>query len=429
MRITIFAAGSRGDIQPCVMLGKALQKAGFDPLLAAPENFDPFVVENGLRFYPLRGDVRQIMASETGREFMEKGSANPFRSIRAMRTMLGPVAMKMAEDLFKACQNADALISLAVFAPLAKTVAEVWRIPLILIEPTPLLPTCAFPAPGWPVQRNLGGLYNRLSGFLMLQVLWQWYGPSLNNFRQRLGLKPYPPARFYQILCSTPLLGAYSSSVIPHPPDWPESAHPTGYWLPHAHPEWQPTPELAAFLNAGDPPIYVGFGSMSGRQPEHLAAVVLEALAKSGQRGLLLKGWGGLHAEQVPDNVFMLDAAPHSWLFPRMAALVHHGGAGTTAEGLRAGVPGVIVPFAFDQPFWGERIKTMGLGPDPISHKNLTADRLAYAIRRAVSDAGMKQRAKSFGEAIRAENGTGKAVEMIQQYLTQAKFSERIPSP
>jgi len=171
--------------------------------------------------------------------------------------------MQMAEDLLEICCDTDTLISLAVFAPLAKTVAEVRRLPLILVEPTPMLPTRAFASPGWPVQKNLGGLHNRLSGLAMLQVIWQWYRPSVNSFRQRLGLRPYPPDRFYRILDSTPLLGAYSSRVIPHPPDWPESVYITGYWLPGAHPEWQPTPELEAFLKAGDPPVYVGFGSMS----------------------------------------------------------------------------------------------------------------------------------------------------------------------
>jgi sterol 3beta-glucosyltransferase len=425
LNITIFTAGSRGDIQPCLMLGKALQEAGFDVLLAAPENFGPFVAENGMRFHPLRGDVQQIMASETGHRFMEKGSANPLQSIQTMRQLLGPIAMQMAEDLLEICDDADALISLAVFAPLAKTVAEVRRLPLVLVEPTPMLPTRTFASPGWPVRKNLGGLHNRISGLAMLQVIWQWYRPSVNSFRQSLGLRPYTPNHFYQILNSTLLLGAYSSKVIPHSPDWPESVQITGYWLPGANPEWQPTPELAAFLEAGDPPVYVGFGSMSGRHPEQLANIVLEAIAKSGQRGLLLTGWGGLRAELVPDNVFVLDSAPHSWLFPRMAAVVHHGGAGTTAEGLRAGVPAVIVPFNFDQPFWGERIKAMGLGPNPIPQKNLSADRLARAITTAVTDSDMKERAHRCGEAIRAEDGLGSAVKTIQRYLAQSVVDER----
>jgi sterol 3beta-glucosyltransferase len=221
------------------------------------------------------------------------------------------------------------------------------------------------------------------------------------------------------------MLSAYSPSLIPHPPDWPENIHITGYFFLDSQAEWQPSTELKAFLEAGDPPVYIGFGSMAGRNPEQLARLVSEALVKSGQRGLLLTGWGGLRPELVPDNVFVVDAVPHSWLFPRMAAVVHHGGAGTTAEALRAGVPAVIVPFAFDQPFWGARVKALGLGPDPIPLKKLTADALADAIRIAVTDSDMRQRADSCGKAIRTEDGTGNAAKVIQQYLGEPGTGER----
>jgi sterol 3beta-glucosyltransferase len=417
MRITIFAAGSRGDIQPCAVLGKELQRTGFDVLLAAPENFADFVQAHGLCFHPLRGDVQQIMASETGRGFMEKGSANLLQSIRAMRAMLGPVALQMAEDALEACQGADALISLAVFATFAKTIAEVRQIPLIHVEPTPVLPTRAFPAPGWPLQSNLGGLHNRLSGHAMLQVLWQWYRPFVNDFRHRFGLPLFTGASFYQILTSTPLLGAYSDKVIPRPSDWPQNIHITGYWFPDAQTPWAPDGELNAFLDSGDPPVYVGFGSMSGRQPEKLARLVLEALAQSGQRGLLLTGWGGMRALSAPDSVFVLDSAPHSWLFPRMAAVVHHGGAGTTAEGLRAGVPTLILPFAVDQAFWGKRVKALGVGPNPIPFRKLTAEKLARAIQKAVTQPEIKRGAARLGAAIRTQDGVGNAVRIIKQYL------------
>jgi sterol 3beta-glucosyltransferase len=417
MHITIFAAGSRGDIQPCALLGRELQRAGYDVLLAAPENFAAFAQDHGLPFHPLGGDVQQIMAGETGREFMESGGANPIKSIRAMRTMLGPVALRMAEDALEACHDADALVALAVFAPFAKTITEIYGIPLINLEPTPLLPTRAFPAPGWPVQRDLGGLHNRLSGLAMLRVIWLWYRPFVNEFRRRYGLHPYSGGAFYRILTSTPLLGAYSPTVIPHPPDWPASVHITGYWFPDPPDEWRPPPNLQAFLDAGSPPVYVGFGSMGGREPERFADLVLKALAQSRQRGLLLTGWGGMRALSSHKNVFVLDSAPHSWLFPRMAALVHHGGAGTTAEGLRAGVPAVIVPFIVDQPFWGRRVKALGVGPDPIPHKKLTADNLAAAIQLAVTDESIRRRAAALGTTLRAEVGLTEAVEIIKKVL------------
>jgi sterol 3beta-glucosyltransferase len=119
----------------------------------------------------------------------------------------------------------------------------------------------------------------------------------------------------------------------------------------------------------------------------------------------------------ISKNVFVLDSAPHSWLFPRMSAVVHHGGAGTTAEGLRAGVPAVIVPFTVDQPFWGNRIKALGAGTEPIPVKGLTTDKLAEAIQTATSDPKMRQRAESIGRLIRSEDGVGNAVKIVKQYL------------
>jgi len=422
-KITVFAAGSRGDIQPCVVLSRGLQQAGYQVSMAAPEDFSGFIRQHGVDFRPLRGDVQQIMASDTGREFMETGGANPIKSILAVRKMIGPVILEMAEDAYAACRDADAMVCLSVFSAFGNTIAEALGIPILNIEPTPLLPSRAFAAPSWPIQRNLGGAHNYLSGVAMLRVLWLWYSPFVNAFRKRLGLSKYSAADFHRGLRSTPMVSAYSPSVIPHPPDWPRSVHITGYLFPDTMAGWQPSPELKAFLDAGDPPVYFGFGSMAGNDPEKLAGIVLEALAQSGQRGLLLTGWGGLRTRSVPENVFLLDAAPHSWLFPRMAAVVHHGGAGTTAEGLRAGVPAVIVPFVLDQPFWGARIKALGLGPEPIPRKALTAGRLASAIHIAVSDPDIRQRARSTGAAIRAEDGLGSAVKIIRRYFGESELS------
>lgn len=417
MRITIFTAGSQGDVQPCIVLGKGLQQAGLRVLLAAPQNFAGLIQEHGLPFHPLRGDVQQIMAGETGRKYMQTGGANLIQSIVSMRKMLGPVAIQMAEDALDACRDAEALISLAVFAPFGKTIAEIRNIPLIHVEPTPLLPARTFPAPGWPLQKNLGGTLNRLSGFAMLQVIWQWYRPFVNEFRNRFQLRHLKGGDFHRILTSVPLVGAYSPRVIPRPQDWPDQAEVTGYWFQKDQPEWHPSRELEAFLDQGSPPVYVGFGSMAGRNPEHFAAIVLEALAKTGQRAVLATGWGGMHVMNLPQNVFVIDSAPHSWLFPRMSAVVHHGGAGTTAEGLRAGIPTVIVPFIVDQLFWGKRIRELGAGPEPIPARQLTVEKLADAIKMATTDPKMKERAAAIGTSIRAEDGVGNAVKIVKGYL------------
>lgn len=417
MNVTLFAAGSQGDLQPCLRLGKGLQESGFNILLAAPSNFAGVSYEQGVPFQSLRGDVKAIMSGETGREFMGRGGTNPIRSIPPMRKMLGPIAIQMAEDALTACRDADALITLAVFAPFGKTIAEICSIPLLLVEPTPVLPTRNFPAPGFPIQKNLGGMLNRLSGFAMLGVIWQWYRPFVNEFRKRFGLPRLSGSDFYRALVSTPLLGAYSLSVIPQPQDWSPNVHITGYWFQDSQTTWKPSSRLINFLEQGEPPVYVGFGSMTGRDPERITKIVLDALEKSGRRGVIATGWGSINTIKTPEDVFVLDSAPHAWLFPRMSAVVHHGGAGTTAEGLRAGKPTVTVPFIVDQLFWGTRVHAMGAGTKPIQAHGLTGRNLAEAIQRAGTDPLIRRRAESIGKRIRSEDGIGNAVKIAKGCL------------
>jgi len=417
MKITIFAAGSQGDIRPCIALGKGLQQAGYQIRLAVPADFSDLIEKHGVNFFPLRGDIKEIMAGETGKDFMETGGSNPVKSILAVRKMITPIVLDIAEDVYAACRDSDALICLGVFSAFGQSVADALRIPIIHVEPTPLLPTRSFAAPSWPIQSNLGGLHNYISGVAMLQVVWFWYLPFIREFRHRLGLPVYTNRRFFNAFQSTPTIAAYSPTLIPHPLDWPESLHITGYLFLDSQENWQPAEDLAAFLDAGDPPVYIVFSSMAGQSPERLAEIVMRALKKCDQRGVLLTGWGGMRPNTLSEHVFVLENAPHHWLFPRMVALVHHGGAGTTAEGLRAGVPTVTVPFILDQPFWGARLKALGVGPDPIPQKVLTADRLAAAITTAILNLDIKKRARSIGESIRSENGVENAVRVVQRYL------------
>jgi UDP:flavonoid glycosyltransferase YjiC (YdhE family) len=210
------------------------------------------------------------------------------------------------------------------------------------------------------------------------------------------------------------VLYGYSPAVIPKPPDWGEDTHVTGYWFLDPVEAWTPPAALVEFLEAGPPPVFVGFGSMSSRKPEETTALIVDALDRAGQRAILLSGWGGLEGARVPDTVFVVDAVPYSWLFPRVAAVVHHGGAGTTSAGLRAGVPSLVIPFFGDQPFWGRRVAALGVGPEPVPRRRLTAERLARALREAVTDEGMRQRAAELGARIRTEDGVGRAVAVLE---------------
>ena len=188
-----------------------------------------------------------------------------------------------------------------------------------------------------------------------------------------------------------------------------------------AAPTGGPNAALTAFLKRGAPPVYVGFGSMSGAEEDALTTIVLAALRRCGLRGVLATGWGGLGAAELADDMLMLDWVPHDWLFPRTAAIIHHGGAGTTATGLRCGVPQVIVPFFGDQHFWGQRIRELGVGPAPVPRRRLTADRLTAALTEATTDPEVREQARAARTRIRAEDGVGTAVEVFRNALQGEK--------
>jgi UDP:flavonoid glycosyltransferase YjiC (YdhE family) len=216
------------------------------------------------------------------------------------------------------------------------------------------------------------------------------------------------------------MLYCYSPAIAPKPPDWSEQAHVTGYWFLDHPSAWQPPADLVRFLGSGPPPVYIGFGSMVSRKPEQTTRIALDALKQSRQRGVIATGWGALSQSDLPSEVFLIESVPHDWLFPKMAAVVHHGGAGTTGAGLRAGVPSIVVPFGGDQPFWAQRVKALGVGPDPIPRGRLTAARLAHAMRVAVTDEPMRKRAVELGETICAEDGIGNAVRIVSQVIANS---------
>jgi UDP:flavonoid glycosyltransferase YjiC (YdhE family) len=203
------------------------------------------------------------------------------------------------------------------------------------------------------------------------------------------------------------------------PADWGPANQLTGYWFLDDAEDWAPPAALLDFLQAGPVPVYIGFGSMSSRKPEETADLVIQAVKQTKQRALLFSGWDGLHKQDLPDSMLMIGPTSHDWLFPRVAAVVHHGGAGTTAAGLRAGVPSILVPFFGDQPFWGNRVHSLGVGPAPIPRSKLSVERLAQAIQEATTDTRMRQRAADLGVKIRAENGVANAVKIIQNQAIQ----------
>lgn len=407
-RIVIFAAGSRGDIQPCVALGRALRARGDDVRLVASARYSPMAVAAGLELAPLTADPAEILESDAGQELLA-GGRNPVKFLGGFRRILGPMAERLLAECLDACKGADLILG-PTLGFLPRHIGEHLGVPWALIHFQPSEPTGAFPHPFVPQARAFGPWSNRLSFLAVDQIAWQLSRPFINPWRdETLGLRRLP-LRGRRTDGGT-VLACFSPVVVPRPEDWPANVNLTGYWFLD-EPAWEPPGELAEFLAAGPPPVYVGFGSMVPKDSEMTGLMVRTALRLAGVRGIV-QGDPASSDEQV----FAVRDVPHSWLFPRMAAVVHHGGAGTTAAGLRAGVPTVVCPFFGDQPYWGERVAALGAGPGPLPFRAMTVPRLASKIRRAVGDPGMADRAGELGARIRDEDGVGRAREIIDSLL------------
>jgi sterol 3beta-glucosyltransferase len=417
MRIAIIAMGTRGDVQPYLALGKGLKAAGHFVRLITHENFETLVKSHGLEFCPVKGNVQEVMESPEILKLLEQGN---FLAINAYTSkIVKDISIDWARDGLIACQGMDLIIAGVGGLYLAISLAEKLRIPFLQAYIFPFTPTKAFPAILLPQSiSRLGGTVNRLSHHLFRQVMWQGFQKADRSARQQvLNLPPAPFWGSYNspILREYPTLYGFSPSVIPQPVDW-HNTQVTGYWFLDEAAEWTPPVALTNFLDSGAPPVYIGFGSMGSRKPAETADLVLDALDCTGQRAILQSGWGGLMKTNLPETVLMVDSIPHSWLFPRMAAVVHHGGAGTTAAGLRAGVPSIVIPFFGDQLFWGQRVAKLGVGTAPIPRKKLTVENLAQAIDRAVTDPVMRQRAANLGAKIQSEDGIANAVALVNGY-------------
>ncbi|MBL8045001.1 MAG: glycosyltransferase family 1 protein [Anaerolineales bacterium] len=422
MTIAIMALGTRGDVQPYVALAVGLQSAGHTVRVITHENYERLVRAYGLEFWPVYGDVQAVAESPEIQALLEKGD---FLAINARTAKLAEQAsLSWAKDSLAACRDAQLLVAGVGGLFLALALAEKLNLPLMQAYVFPFTPTRTFPAALFPkAWANLGGAANAFSHHTLRQIMWQGSRAADKVARQQvLNLPAAPFFGPYQShrLNGHPVLYGISPAVIAPPPDW-QNTHVTGYWFLEAEPAWTPPAELERFLQAGPPPVYVGFGSMSNRKPEQTTELILHALRQTQQRAILLSGWNGLRKKNLPETVYLLDSAPHSWLFSRVAAVVHHGGAGTTAAGLRAGVPSIIIPFFADQPFWGARVADLGVGPAPIPRPQLTAERLAQALAQATTNRALQQRAAQLGERIRAEDGVAQAVTVIDTVLSRSK--------
>ena len=417
MRILLSGFGSRGDVQPFLALGKGLQRAGYEVAVAAGVNFESWIKDEGLGFEPVHVDIESFMQTDAGKDWLGDSSHNPRREVQNMKRMTDMIAGQVADDILRITDSADVFISGLLTVEALSAMSQAYGKHHFQGLLSPFAPTRSGAAGLQALLPRSHSLINRWWGYAIELMMFEVLRSPSDEVRARLHLPRVTRRDFVQSWNQTPTLIGVSPLVTPPPTDWGKHIHVTGYWFLDAPADWQPSPALQTFLDAGAPPVYIGFGSMSNRDPQGTTQIMIEALQRTGQRGIIHTGGAGLHAEDMPPDIFLLDYAPHDWLFPRMAAVVHHGGAGTTGAALRAGVPSAVVAHIGDQWYWGRRVHELGVGAAPLRRHDLTADRLTGTIRAFIRDSTIQVKAASLGERIRAEDGVGNAVRAVEQLL------------
>ena len=418
MRYTMVCVGSMGDVKPYVLLGRELLKRGHDVSICAFDEFEGLVCSNGMRYCPLSGNAKEFMAS------IMKPGAKGVNYLRQVRDSLKDIIGPLLYDLQAACADAEVIVA-TYFGNIIQSIAEQNKVPFVKTHYYPMDPNDNTPISSAPGLRA-GKVWYRASyglAYLLISTLELYY---LTDWRKAQGM---PPRKLESTPCNiinghrVPVLYAMSPLLMPRPVRWDAHIHMTGFWLDEDRIDYQPSPELAAFLAAEPKPVYIGFGSMTSGDMGDTLAIVQEAVRRSGVRAVIATGWGG--AKPMPsDNLFVVEGyVPHDWLFEHVSAVVHHGGAGTTAAGLCADCPTLVIPFGGDQPFWAMRVRMLGLGPTPISRDKLTAGKLTRALRNLTTIQSYRTAAAELGVRLRREHGVQTAADLIeaevQRWLTE----------
>ncbi|XP_062143947.1 sterol 3-beta-glucosyltransferase UGT80A2-like isoform X2 [Alnus glutinosa] len=429
LQIVMLIVGTRGDVQPFLAIGKRLQEWGHRVRLATHANFRDFVLTAGLEFFPLGGDPKVLadyMVKNKG--FLPSGPLE----ISIQRNQLKEIIF----SLLPACKDPDpeSKVPFKADAIIANPpayghthVAEALRVPLHIFFTMPWTPTSEFPHPLSRVKQQLG---YRLSYQIVDALIWLGIRDIINEFRKKkLKLRPVTYLKgSYSSPLDVPYGYLWSPHLVPKPKDWGPNIDVVGFCFLDLASNYQPPDSLVKWLEAGKEPIYVGFGSLPVQEPEKMTNIIVGALEITRQRGIINKGWGGLgNLAEPKDFVYLLDNCPHDWLFPRCIAVVHHGGAGTTAAGLKAACPTTIIPFFGDQPFWGEQVHARGVGPAPIPVDEFSQEKLVDAINFML-DPKVKDSAVDLAKAMENEDGATGAVKAFHKHFPSKK-SEDEPEP
>jgi len=420
MKITFIAIGTRGDVQPTIALAKSLLQIGYNVTVVASIHFQSWIEDHGIKVVPSNINFHELMTSQVGHEWVENGG-DTTKYFQYTRSIFDRFGLQMMKDALSGCAGARVIVSNHLSQIYAASIAE--KLGAIHIS-MHLMPTLVRTSHWWPMSELLlsgskaGGAL-QFDTWLIGPVIWQLIGHINNQFRQKvLGLNLQNFVQNQQKLINILILQGFSSHIVTCPVDSPTNVLMTGFCFLDEEQNWQPPKSLEDFINNGDPPVYIGFGSMTGSNPDHLTRTIINALKLSEKRAIIQSGWAGLGNIQLPSNIFLLEhSIPFNWLFPRVCAIVHHGGAGTTAECFRAGVPMIVVPHMADQTFWGNRALALGVSPALIPRLELNATNLSSAIDSATSDINIINRAAMLGVKIRSEDGTLVASKAIQKAM------------
>lgn len=415
MRIKLLTIGTRGDVQPFIALGVGLQKKGHDVVICTSEDFEGFVRAHGVGFAPIRANMMKLTQSKEGQRMLGR---NPLEIMKQMRRLIHPMIVQMLDDLWNASQNAEVLIyHPKAFAGL--DIAEKLNIPVFAAHPIPIIaPTGNFTNPILPFSFKNRWLNEK--SYQINRLMTVSFHTLINTWRA--GTLNLPPrsvfANHLRINGSDiPVLYGCSPSIMPYDPKWRGRVCMEGFWFLEEN-EGSLPKELEAFLASGKPPIVISYSSMPLKQPDKVMDMTKEALLRTGQRGIILSGWSGMQESGNADGKMLcIQKASHTWLFPRAAGVIHHGGAGTTAAVLKAGKPMAISPFTGDQHFWAKRMHALGVATTPLPEKSLSVDSLADRIKALTSNSDLRAHSMSLSKIVRQEKGVERTVDFIERRL------------
>lgn len=428
--------GSRGDVQPYVALARGLQAAGHDATLGAEPPYEALVRSNGVDYVPLGSRPDTVESFDRFSRLQHQAGKRAYKILKEANSWILDLLEDQMAGCEKAADGADILVE-GTMGMITGHLAEHLDIPFVRAYLRPETRTRHYRRPDlvYPKDSRIPAR-NRFSYSLPMIAVWRTVRKPVNAWRLERALLPFPPrggrgplnnpTQWWHYDNCFPVLNGFSAAVAPRQPDYPAWHETTGFWPLDTATGYEPPPKLQAFLDGGPPPVCIGFGSMPVLDPAAMWPSIIRAVEHTGQRAVVLTGWGGLdrrvgadeaedpEQRQMRDDIFVTEAVPHDWLYPRCSLAIHHGGSGATSASMTAGVPTVIIPFLWDQLFWGRRAHALGAGPAPIQQPDLTVESLSDAIRAALTP-NIRKRAAALGEQLREEAGAARAVELLER--------------